>query len=209
MPAAERHHIGGLVSPGAGGWRTSPRPADYFAAKALVEALGAAAGVAVAVEGGTRPYLHPGRAASVLVGNERKIGWVGELHPLVAREWDLEGAAAFEIDADALAEEVGPAPAFRDLTGYPAVRQDVAVVAPADVSSNEVRAAVRKGGGELLSSAEVFDVYEGEQAGEGNRSLALRLEFRAPDRTLTDEEVAARREAIEAAIGEIGGRLRA
>ncbi len=70
-------------------------------------------------------------------------------------------------------------------------------------------AAVREGAGELLAGAEVFDVYEGEQVGEGNRSLALRLEFRAPDRTLTDDEVAARREAIEAALGGIGGRLRA
>ena len=68
---------------------------------------------------------------------------------------------------------------------------------------------MREGGGELLAGADVFDVYEGEQVGEGNRSLALRLEFRAPDRTLTDEEVAERRVAIEAAVAEIGGRLRA
>ena len=64
------------------------------------------------------------------------------------------------------------------------------------------------GGGELLRSAEVFDLYRGEQVGEGRKSLALRLEFRAPDRTLTDEEVAERREAIKAALEEIGGSLR-
>jgi len=68
---------------------------------------------------------------------------------------------------------------------------------------------VRAGGGELLESVRVFDVYTGAQVGEGNRSLALRLEFRAPDRTLTDDEVADRRTAIEAALAEIGGRLRA
>ena len=70
-------------------------------------------------------------------------------------------------------------------------------------------AAVREGAGDLLATAEVFDVYEGEQVGEGNRSLALRLEFRAPDRTLTDEEVAERRQSIEATLAEIGGKLRA
>ena len=64
------------------------------------------------------------------------------------------------------------------------------------------------GGGELLRSAEVFDLYEGEQVGEGRKSLALRLEFRAADRTLTDEEVAGLREAIDAELGEIGGTLR-
>ncbi len=71
-----------------------------------------------------------------------------------------------------------------------------------------VRDAVLEGGGELLRSAAVFDLYRGEQVGEGRKSLALRLEFRAPDRTLTDAEVAERREAIKAALAEIGGSLR-
>jgi phenylalanyl-tRNA synthetase beta chain len=68
---------------------------------------------------------------------------------------------------------------------------------------------VRDGGGDLLASVEVFDVYSGEQVGEGQKSLALRLSFQAPDRTLTDAEVAERRAAIESALDEIGGRLRA
>jgi len=83
------------------------------------------------------------------------------------------------------------------------------VISPEEVSAAEVQTAVRAGGGELLESVRVFDVYTGAQVGEGNRSLALRLEFRAPDRTLTDDEVADRRTAIEAALAEIGGRLRA
>ena len=72
----------------------------------------------------------------------------------------------------------------------------------------QVRSAVLDGGGELLRSAEVFDLYRGEQVGEGRKSLALRLTFRAPDRTLTDDEVAERRTAIQAAIEKIGGSLR-
>jgi phenylalanyl-tRNA synthetase beta chain len=208
-PAAERHHLGGLLTGGQAGWRDPAPPADLFAAKGLVEALGGAAGLELAVEPGGRPYLHPGRSGSVLAGpDERKVGWIGELHPLVARAWDLEGGAAFELDLDALADEAAGVATFRDLTSYPAVRQDVAVVVPADVPAAAVVAVVREGAGELLAGAEVFDVYEGEQVGEGNRSLALRLEFRAPDRTLTDEEVAARRAAIEAALDDLGGRLR-
>ena len=96
-----------------------------------------------------------------------------------------------------------------DVTSFPAVRQDIAVVAPAEVEAAAIRAVVLEAGGDLLAGAEVFDVYEGEQVGEGNRSLALRLEFRAPDRTLTDEEVADRRAAIEKELESIGGRLRA
>ena len=87
--------------------------------------------------------------------------------------------------------------------------QDIAVVSPLDVDAASVEAAVRAGGGELLRDVRVFDVYTGEQVGEGNWSLALRLEFRAPDRTLTDDEVAESRATIEAALAEIGGRLRA
>ncbi len=197
-PATERHHLAALLTTG-----------DFFAAKGLVEALFGAAGVDLAVEPGGQPFLHPGRSARVLCGHERGIGWIGELHPLVAREWDLEGAVAFELDFDALAEAApGPRP-YTEVTAFPAVLQDIAVVADSGVSAAEVTATVREGGGDLLARAEVFDVYEGEQVGEGNRSLALRLEFRAPDRTLTDEEVAERRSAIEAALSEIGGKLRA
>ena len=79
---------------------------------------------------------------------------------------------------------------------------------PVEVAATAVREAVFAGGGELLRAAEVFDLYEGEQLGEGRKSLALGLEFRAPDRTLTDDEVAAAREAIEAKLGEMGGTLR-
>ncbi|HET9593762.1 MAG TPA: hypothetical protein VFP17_12700, partial [Solirubrobacterales bacterium] len=97
---------------------------------------------------------------------------------------------------------------YEDVTTFPAVYQDLAVVLPSETPAAEVRAAVMAGGGELLRAAEVFDLYEGEQLGEGRKSLALNLEFRADDRTLTDEEVAERRQAIETKLDEIGGSLR-
>jgi phenylalanyl-tRNA synthetase beta chain len=98
---------------------------------------------------------------------------------------------------------------FRDVTSFPAVLQDIAVVVPEEVPAQTVQDAVAEGGGELLRDARVFDLFRGEQLGEGHKSLALRLEFRAPDRTLTDDEVAGRRSAIEGALERIGGRLRA
>jgi phenylalanyl-tRNA synthetase beta chain len=239
LPALERHHLAVLLTEAApGGWRSERTPADFFAARALLEAVLEVAGVewvaeqdgppfveGVAEEGGV-PFLHPGRAASIVAReSERKLGWLGELHPLVAREWDVRGVpaadpdrvgpppapvAGFELDVEALLElTAGRQDAYRDVTSFPAVLQDIAVVVPEGVSAAEVEQAVRAGGGELLTGVEVFDVYRGKQAGEGNKSLALRLEFRAPDRTLRDEEVARRREAIERELGEIGGRLRA
>jgi phenylalanyl-tRNA synthetase beta chain len=94
------------------------------------------------------------------------------------------------------------------LTTFPPVIQDIAAVVAEETPEQEVVAAVKRGGGELLRSAPVFDLYRGEQLGDGRKSLALRLEFRAPDRTLTDEEVAGLRERIEAELEAIGGSLR-
>jgi phenylalanyl-tRNA synthetase beta chain len=115
--------------------------------------------------------------------------------------------AAFELDLDALA--AGGTDVYRDVTSVPAVRQDMAVVVPDDVPAARVEEAVRRGGGDLLESLVVFDLYRGDQVGAGRKSLALRLEFRAPDRTLTDEEVAERRAAIEREVEALGGGLRA
>jgi phenylalanyl-tRNA synthetase beta chain len=210
-PALERHHLAVLMTESApGGWRTPALPADFYAVRALLEGVLEAAGLPWWAEEAPRPFLHPGRAASILCGNERKIGWLGELHPLVAREWDMAGSGAgFELDVDALVElSAGALATYSDVTGFPAVLQDLAVMVAEEVPAAEVIEAVRAGGGELLAEVSVFDLYHGPQVGEGNKSLALRLEFRAPDRTLTDEEVAQRRQAIESELSRIGGRLR-
>jgi phenylalanyl-tRNA synthetase beta chain len=212
LPAAEPLHLSVLITEAApGGWRSPARPADFFAARALLEALLGVAEIDWQAEPDARPFLHPGRSAAVRTGDGRELGFLGELHPLVLREWDLEGpAAAFELDLDAVIElSAGTLEVYGDVTSYPAVLQDIAVVVPEDVPASRVEEAVRAGGGELLGGLSVFDLYRGAQVGEGNKSLALRLEFRAPDRTLTDEEVAERRGAIENELESIGGRLRA
>jgi phenylalanyl-tRNA synthetase beta chain len=209
-PAYEPWRIAALASGDLreGDWRGDPAASDFYALKGVLEALAAQLGVAVDVVPGEEPFLHPGRCGRVLVDGE-DVGWIGEIHPLVCREWDLDGAAGFEVDLAPLvaASPVGDE-AYEDVISYPAVHQDVAVVVDDGVPATEVRSAVLEGGGELLRSAEVFDLYRGEQLGEGRKSLALRLTFRAADRTLTDEEVADRRRAIESAVERIGGSLR-
>jgi phenylalanyl-tRNA synthetase beta chain len=210
-PDYEPHRVGCLgVGPLiAKSWRGGGEPADFFALKGALEALSGQLGVELAFEPGEEPFLHPGRSAHVSVGGEVS-GWLGELHPLVCRAWDLEAAVGFEVDLAALvAVATAGEETFEDVTSYPAVNQDIAVVVPDGIAAEQVRAAVLAGGGELLRAAEVFDLYEGEQVGEGKKSLALRLEFRAPDRTLTDDEVAAQRSAIEAELAKLGGAPRA
>jgi phenylalanyl-tRNA synthetase beta chain len=209
-PFAEPHRLAGIavgpLSPRS--WRGGGEDADFFALKGVLEGLAAQLGVELGFAPAEEPFLHPGRAAAVSVGDVA-AGWLGEVHPLVCRTWDLDAAVAFELDlAPLLAAATVGEEGYEDVTTFPAVYQDLAVVVPAETPAAEVRAAVLAGGGELLRAAEVFDLYEGEQLGEDRKSLALNLEFRADDRTLTDEEVAERREAIKAKLGEIGGSLR-
>jgi phenylalanyl-tRNA synthetase beta chain len=211
LPAMERHHLGALLTGrGVRGWRAPAARVDFFRVKGLVEGILQSAGVEWWAEPGERPFLHPGRSASIIAGTEeRKLGWIGELHPLVAREWDLDNAAAFELDLELLAE-LAPGPAqFVPVSPFPPVVQDIAVVVPDDVAAGDVEAAIAEGGGDLLARIQLFDVYRGEQIGPGNKSLAIRLEFQAPDRTLTDDEVAGMRALIEDRLAELGGRLRA
>jgi phenylalanyl-tRNA synthetase beta chain len=209
----EHRHVGVVLTGAARprSWRTpEPPAADFFAAKGVLTALLDTLRLQWSVAEAPQPFLHPGRSAAVHVEGEL-LGWLGEVHPLVTRAFDLGRAAAFELDLDRLAEFAGArVETYEDVTSFPSVRQDIAVVVADDVAAERVRQIVREAGGDLLRRAEVFDVYRGEQVGEGRVSLALALEFRAPDRTLTDDEVAELRAAIADALKrEAGGELRA
>jgi phenylalanyl-tRNA synthetase beta chain len=209
-PFSEPHRFAALATGSLSerSWRGGGEAADFFALKGALEALARQLGVELSFAPAEQPFLHPGRSAAVLIDGA-VAGWLGAVHPLVCRTWDLDAAVAFEIAAAPLiaAATVGEE-RYEDVTTFPAVYQDLAVVVPADVPAEAVSEAIRAGGGELLQGAEVFDLFEGEQLGENRKSLALNLEFRAPDRTLTDEEVAGLREAIKAKLDEIGGTLR-
>jgi phenylalanyl-tRNA synthetase beta chain len=203
----EGGHVGALLTgpirPPS--WRESDPPqADFFAAKAVLEAVLEAVRVPWHVEAAREPFLHPGRSARVLVDG-RPAGWIGEVHPSVARAWDLERVAGFELDLGVVEAAALHVPHYADLTSYPAVLQDRAWWFASDVAAADVLATVREAGGPLLRSAEIFDVYPADD----RVSLAVRLRFRADDRTLTDEEVAQRRAKIDAAVAErLGGEPR-
>jgi phenylalanyl-tRNA synthetase beta chain len=210
----EPYHVAALLSGPVREptWREpSPRPADFFAAKGVLEGMLQTIRVPWTIVAHTNPFLHPGRAAEIQVAS-KPIGWLGEIHPGVAAHWDLEGTiAGFELDLDAAVPHAVTTPAYEDVTSFPEVREDLAVVVSDETSARQVLDVVEHAGEALLQRAEVFDVYrDAERVGPGNVSLALRLTYRAPDRTLTDEEVAARRAAITQALSdELGGRVRA
>ena len=203
----ERQHVGALVA-GAlrpRDWREPEPPrADFFAVKGVLAAALHALRVPWSVEPAAEPFLHPGRSARVLIGGE-PAGWIGELHPAVAAAWDLDQVGAFELDLAPVLDAAPAVPVYEDVTSFPSVRQDRAWWFPREVSAAQVLEVVREAGGALLAGASVFDVYPAED----RVSLALRLEFRAPDRTLTDEEAAQRRVKIDAAVADrLGGEPR-
>jgi len=136
---------------------------------------------------------HPGRCAEILVG-ESSIGHAGQLHPAVIERSGLpKGTCAIELNLDAIPiPEWLPAPR---VSPFPAVFQDVSLVVSADVPAQAVADAVRDGAGELLEDVKLFDVFTGPQIGAERRSLTFALRFRAPDRTLTEDDASAARDA--------------
>jgi phenylalanyl-tRNA synthetase beta chain len=215
MLADEHHGLGVLLSGHTSprSWRGERIQADFFAAKALLGELLEHFHVDWSVGPVESPFLHPGRSAAVLAassseGGDTRLGLLGEVHPLVAQAWGLERAATFLLDLGKLAAAAPEVSAFRAFGAFPVLRQDLAVTLPVSVSAAELVALVREAGGHTLDRVEVFDSYSGEQVGEGKRSLALALSFRALDRTLTDADIAPVRERVLAAVGEIGGELR-
>lgn len=178
--------------------------ADAFA---LVDAVADAAGVVIERRAAAYLPWHPGRCAELVVDGT-VVGHAGELHPAVLERAGLPArTCAVELDLDALPlTEARPAPI---VSAFPAVLQDVSVSVEKSVSAAAVEAALRGGSGDLLEDIALFDVYEGEQAGEGRKSLTYALRFRAPDRTLTEDEASAARDAAVAAAGaSVGAVLR-
>ena len=190
--------------------RRSGRPASVGDAVEVLLAAARAVGVLLEVERGQDLPHHPGRCARLLIQGVA-VGTAGELHPRVVGSLGLPARTVVgELDLDrvlAAGAAAGPATA-PIISSYPPSSVDVALVVSDEVLAADVEAALRTGAGELLEDLRLFDVFTGPQVGEGRRSLAYALRFRAPDRTLTDAEVLAARDAAVAAAGGLGAVLR-
>ncbi|HTZ23368.1 MAG TPA: phenylalanine--tRNA ligase subunit beta, partial [Streptosporangiaceae bacterium] len=195
------------------GWWGPGRAATWADAIEAARQAGAVGHLTFEVRAAQEPPWHPGRCAALYVhavtadgtGQEHQwlAGHAGELHPRVIEAYGLPPrTCAFELDfgvlATAAAAAVVRGPA---LSPYPPATQDVALVVAAEVPAADVTAALRDGAGDLLEDVRLFDVYTGAQLGDGRKSLAYTLRFRAPDRTLTAAEVTAARDAAVAEAG--------
>ena len=203
------HHVAavltGLREP-RGPWGDGRRAeaADAFEA---VRIIARASGIELVLRAAQYLPWHPGRCAEVLVA-DTVIGHAGQLHPAVIERSGLpKGTCAVELNLDALPiVESLPAPR---VSPFPAVFQDVSLVVDADIAAQTVEQAVREGAGELLEDVRLFDVYTGPQLGESRKSLTFALRFRAADRTLTEDEASAARDAaVRCAAERVGAELR-
>src|SRR4051794_8955511 len=188
-----------------GGWWGPARVATWQDALALAGRLAGDLGVAVSVESASVMPWHPGRCARVSVDGTT-LGFAGELHPKVCRAFGLpERSAAVVLDLDALMTAAPTVVAGPEFSTFPVAKEDVALVVDDSVTAGAVEAALREGAGPLLESVRLFDVYVGEQIGQGRKSLAFALRFRAPDRTLAEGEAGAARDAAVARAAELTG----
>ena len=167
-------------------WGASTGTVDFHDAKGDVEALLGLTGVRFVFEPAEHGALHPGQSARIL-RDGREAGWVGALHPRLARALDLERAPLlWELDdAVGFAAEL---PRYADISRYPAIRRDIAVVVDAAVPVKSLNDAIRAAGGGLLTESRVFDVYSGDRIDSGRKSVAFGLILQDSSRTLTDQE---------------------
>ncbi len=178
-------------------WRNSREPFDLFRLKGLVSRIGALVPADLEFARGTHPALHPARQFEVSLGH-RRLGVVGQIHPQfrthkkIPEDW-------FVAELDLTARRL-----MQSIPEFPAIRRDLAILLPKSASYQAVRQIVLEAGGEILEKCTLFDIYEGKGIEPDRRSLALGLSFRAKDRTLKDEEIQPR---IDAMVGKIAERL--
>jgi phenylalanyl-tRNA synthetase beta chain len=181
------------------GWWGSGRHVDVTDVAAWAHAVADTLGVPVGRRPAERAPFHPGRCVELTLADGTTVGWAGELHPKVVQRLGLpERTAAAELDLEVLLRASDHRTQARPLSTHPAAASDVALVVPLSTRYGDVEESLRAGAGDLLEAIELFDVYVGDQVGPDQQSLAFRMHFRAPDRTLTTEEVNTARDAAVA-----------
>jgi phenylalanyl-tRNA synthetase beta chain len=194
-------------------WRESepPHEMDFFHLKGLLESLFEALHLdGIRYTPGDHPSFHPGKCAEVHWRDSR-LGWLGELHPLVSETFGLEAhpVVVADLDIQAILPSIPERFSVEPVPAYPPVLEDLALVVDDSVPVAKVEEAIHKYGGDLVVGVKIFDVYQGDQIDPGKRSLAYSVVYQSPDRTLTDDEVTrVRNNIVEGLKNELGAVLR-
>jgi phenylalanyl-tRNA synthetase beta chain len=189
-------------------WNAPARPADFFDLKGAIDEVLDRFQVTGAYRSAQADSYHPGRCAELLLGSGvgKSVGYLGQLHPLIAERFDLEGREVYvaELAFDTLVEHGQGQPQLEPLARFPGLDRDLALVLDRDAPHEQIAASIQDTGGALLERVALFDLYQGPQVPAGKKSLAYTLRFRAPDRTLTDAEAD---DAMSRIVGEVRSRF--
>lgn len=192
--------ISGLVA--EKDFQTKATPVDFFYAKGIVEALFDKLEVSVDyVPTKDLASMHPGRTAAIVLDGQT-IGFLGQVHPQTAKNYGIPETYVAEINLSAVEASLQPAQPFVEITKFPAVSRDIALLLKAEITHQEVLDAIYSAGVKRLVAVKLFDVYAGEKLGAGMKSMAYSLTFQNPNDNLTDEEVAKYMEKITKALTE-------
>ena len=183
-------------------FQTKAVPVDFFYVKGIVEALADKLNLSFDfVTEKNLDSMHPGRTAAILLDGE-VIGFVGQVHPQTAKDYGIPETYVAELNLTAVEAGLKPSPSFQEITRFPAVSRDMALLLPAETSHKEVVAVIESAGVKRLTSIKLFDVYAGANIEAGKKSMAYSLTFQNPEASLTDEEVAKFMEKISKALAE-------
>ncbi|RSJ13355.1 phenylalanine--tRNA ligase subunit beta [Streptococcus intermedius] len=190
-------------------FQTSAVPVDFFYAKGVLEVLFDRLGLKVEYTvTQALASMHPGRTAAILLDGQ-VIGFVGQVHPVTAKDYNIPETYVAEINLTAIEKAIQPAKPFVEVTKFPAVTRDIALLLKAEISHKEVVAAIEAARVKRLTDIKLFDVFSGEKLGLGMKSMAYTLTFQNPEDTLEDEEVARYMEKIQKSLEEtIGAEVR-
>jgi phenylalanyl-tRNA synthetase beta chain len=187
-------------------WAEKSKPVDFYDLKGMFEQVIAHLGIpGIEYQRAQADGMHPGRTADIVAASgtgTKVLGRMGQLHPALQKELDLDDTYVLEVELDALTELVDTEIAYHALPRYPAMARDLAVVVDRGTEVGELLRTARETAGELLESIDVFDIYTDDRLGGDKKSVALALVYRHAERTLTDDEVTALQDKIIVQLAE-------
>ncbi|MCS4486755.1 phenylalanine--tRNA ligase subunit beta [Staphylococcus americanisciuri] len=191
----------------ANAWQGKKEDVDFYLVKGIVDRVADKLALKFDYEAGTVDGLHPGRTAYVVL-NGARVGFIGELHPTVAKDYDLGRTYVFELNYDYLMQQAVGYINYQPIPRFPGVTRDIALVVDSEVQAATLVGTIHAHGGKLLQDATVFDVYEGEHMEAGKKSVAIRLAYLDTEQTLTEEQVTKVHNNILSALEAQGATLR-
>ncbi|WP_100011998.1 phenylalanine--tRNA ligase subunit beta [Lentibacillus sediminis] len=171
-------------------WQQEKKEVDFYVVKGILEGLFEHLDIPVEFEQAKLDQMHPGRCAVIKVNN-RTAGFIGQIHPLLAKGEDLGETYVFDVNMEEVIAAYDPEPSYQQIPKYPSITRDIAFILDEDIAAGDVQRVIEETGAPLVKRVRIFDVYQGEHVPDGKKSIAYSLMYQHPDKTLTDDEVEA------------------